>query len=227
MQTPKPVLLDLFCGAGGVAKGFQNAGFYVIGVDLFDQPDYCGDEFHRGDALTLGAGLIHRADAVTASPPCPGEGTLSLGTDKSLATKHPRLIHPTRALLQESGLPYVIENVTGSDVRADVVLCGEMFGLGVIMHRKFELGGWSAPQPGHIKHRGYVRGWRHGVYRDGPYVAAYGRGGGKATVTEMREAKGIDWTTDHLSLRDAIPPAYTEYLGKFLMEDVTRRGRRT
>ena len=224
MQTPKPVLRDLFCCAGGAARGYQNAGFKVIGVDLVDQPDYCGDEFIQGDALQLGAELARGVAAVHASPPCPGEGTISKGTDKSLAAKHPRLIEPTRELLQALGLPYVIENVNGSAVRPDVVLCGEMFGLGVLMHRKFELGGWMAPSPEHIKHRGYVRGWRHGVYRDGPYVAAYGKGGGKATVPEMREAKGIDWTEDHLSLRDAIPPAYTEYLGKYLMAEVTRPG---
>ncbi len=84
-----------------------------------------------------------------------------------------------------------------------------MFGLGVLMHRHFELGGWITAQPAHPKHRGYVRGWRHGVYREGPYVAAYGAGGGKATVDEIRAAKRIDWSTDHLRLREALPPAFT------------------
>lgn len=66
------------------------------------------------------------------------------------------------------------------------------------------------------RHRGYVRGWRHGIYRDGPYVAAYGSGGGKATVAEMRHAKGIDWSHDHLGLRDALPVAYGLFLGRSL-----------
>lgn len=218
----KPILLDLLGGAGGAARGYQRAGWYVIGVDIAPQPDYAGDEFHQGDALTLGTHLLHRVDAVHASPPCPGEGTLAKGTSPDLAQRHPRLIGPTRELLDRAGLPYVIENVTGSAVRGDLVLCGEMFGLGVLMHRKFELGRWQAVQPAHRPHRGYVRGWRHGVYRDGPYVAAYGNGGGKATVAEMRTAKGIDWTTDHLALRDAIPPAYTELIGAQLIETARR-----
>ncbi|MGC5005114.1 hypothetical protein [Streptomyces sp. DT203] len=64
--------------------------------------------------------------------------------------------------------------MAGSDVRKDIRLCGEQFGLGVLMHRYFELGGWTFPQPVHPRHRGYVRGYRHGIWRDGPYVAAYG-----------------------------------------------------
>ena len=68
-------------------------------------------------------------------------------------------------------------------------------------------------QPAHPRHRGRVRGWRHGEYFDGPYVAAYGNGGGQATVEEIRAAKGIDWSTHHLRLREALPPAYTEWIG--------------
>ncbi|MGW1554885.1 DNA methylase, partial [Streptomyces sp. NPDC002346] len=65
----------------------------------------------------------------------------------------------------------------------------------------------------HPRHRGYVRGYRHGIWRDGPYVAAYGKGGGKATAEEIRAAKEIDWSTDHFRLREALPPAYTEWIG--------------
>lgn len=216
-------MLDMFCASGGAAVGYHRAGWRVVGIDKEPQPDY-PFEFHQGDALILGAEMLGDGgfDAAHASPPCPGEGTLSKGTMPSLADKHPRLIEPTRELLEAFGLPYVIENVVGSSVRGDVVLCGEMFGLGVLMHRKFELGNWSALQPFHKPHRGYVRGWRHGVWRDGPYVAAYGQGGGKASVPEMRQAKGIDWTSNHLSLRDAIPPAYTHYLGDLLAARLAR-----
>jgi hypothetical protein len=105
-------------------------------------------------------------------------------------------------------VPYVIENPAA---RADVVLCGEMFGLGVLRHRNMELGGWSTERPAH---RGYVRGWRHGVYRDGPYIAAYGNGGGKGEVSEIQRAMGIDWTDDRKELTEAIPPAYTEWIGR-------------
>jgi DNA (cytosine-5)-methyltransferase 1 len=33
----KPKLLDLYCGAGGASKGYQRAGFYVVGVDINPQ----------------------------------------------------------------------------------------------------------------------------------------------------------------------------------------------
>lgn len=109
-----------------------------------------------------------------------------------------------------------MENVPGSEVRKDIRLCGEQFGLGVLMHRYFELGGWSTTQPAHPRHRGY----RHGEYREGPYVAAYGKGGGKATVDEIRAAKGIDWSTHHLRLREALPPAYTAWIGRAFLAAV-------
>jgi hypothetical protein len=111
----------------------------------------------------------------------------------------------------------VMENVQGSDLRKDLILCGEMFGLGVIRHRYFEVDGFTAEQPAHLPHRGRVRGWRHGVYYDGPYVAVYGEGGGKGSVAEWQEAMGIDWTEDRKSIAEAIPPAYTEHIGRQLI----------
>ena len=111
----------------------------------------------------------------------------------------------------------LIENVPGARLRRDLTLCGEMFGLGVIRHRHFEVydpGGWKPEQPAHRPHRGPVRGWRHGKWRDGPYVAAYGRGGGKGTVREMQQAMGITWTDRHEELTEAIPPAYTRFIGE-------------
>lgn len=215
----KPVLLDLYCCIGGAATGFHNAGWNIIGVDIKPQPDY-PFEFHQGDALTLGPILAKRAHAVHTSPPCQGEGAPAKGTNKTLGKQHPRLIPQTRTMLQQIGLPYIIENVAGAAIRHDVKLCGEMFGLGVIMHRYFELGGWTTNQPPHPRHRGRVRGWRQGLYFDGPYVAAYGNGGGKATVEEMRQAKRIDWSTNHLGLREALPPAYTEWLGERLLKTI-------
>lgn len=213
------LVLDLFCCQGGATRGYQEAGFQVIGVDINPQPRYIGEGFVQADAVAYV--LEHMEEIrqefafVHASPPCQGEGAPAKGTNAVRGNPHPRLIEPTRDALEALGLPYVIENVAGSGVRKDLRLCGEMFGLGVIMHRFFEFGGGlEVPQPAHPRHRGRVRGWRHGQYFDGPYVAAYGKGGGKATVEEMREAKGIDWTSDHLALREAIPPAYARYIGE-------------
>ncbi|MFE6080044.1 DNA methylase [Streptomyces virginiae] len=218
----RPLLLDLFCCAGGAATGYHRAGFTVHGVDLVDRSARYPFAFRQGDALTVLAtliesGEIRRYSAVHASPPCQDKCALTVGTNHAMGWggTHIDLVAPTRELLDATGLPYVIEQPDGkADVRKDISLCGEMFGLGVLRHRNFELGRWTAAQPKHVRHRGYVRGWRHGEYRDGPYVAAYGKGGGKASVPEMQQAMGIDWTDVHEELTEAIPPAYSEWLGR-------------
>ncbi|MFC9180190.1 DNA methylase [Streptomyces globisporus] len=223
MTQPTPIrrsrlrVLDAFCCIGGAARGYQDLGWHVTGVDIKAQPDYCGDAFHQGDAVEFIREHGHEFDFIHASPPCQGEGAPTKGTNAArnarTGRRHPRLIAPTRAALDMVGRPYVIENVAGSEVRKDLRLCGEQFSLAVLMHRYFELGNWTTPQPVHPAHRGRVRGWRHGQYFDGPYVAAYGKGGGKATAQEIREAKGIGWSHDHLALREALPPAYTRWIG--------------
>ncbi|MFE2129827.1 DNA methylase [Streptomyces amritsarensis] len=217
----RPLLLDLYSCAGGAGTGYHRAGFAVTGVDKQPRPNY-PFTFIQGDALTvlaelIASGEIRRYTAVHASPPCQKRCALTVGTNRSRGWggKHVDLVAPTRELLDASGLPYVIEQPDGkADVRKDITLCGEMFGLGVLRHRNFELGGWTTVQPKHLKHRGRVRGWRHGQYHDGPYVAAYGKGGGKASVPEMQQAMGIDWTDVHEELTEAIPPAYSEWLGR-------------
>ncbi|MEU6112594.1 DNA methylase [Streptomyces albidoflavus] len=222
---PRPRLLDLFCCAGGAATGYHRAGFDVTGVDIAPRPNY-PFTFIQGDALSVLADLIatggiDRFTAVHASPPCQAGCALTVGTNASRGWggTHVDLVTATRTLLEVTGLPYVIEQPNGrAPIRRDLCLCGEMFDLGVIRHRNFELGGWAAPQPAHRPHRGPVRGWRHGVYRDGPYVAAYGSGGGKATVAEMQQAMGITWTDVREELTEAIPPAYTHWIGTALLD---------
>lgn len=214
-----PRLLDLYCGAGGAGMGYHKAGFDVVGVDIESQPDYPFD-FIQLDAIWYAERFAYMYDAIHASPPCQAYSTLTTGSNKKKKI-YPELIEPTRKALGETGLPYVIENVISAPVRKDIVLCGEMFGLGVIRHRAFELQGWKAEKPTHVKHRGRVRGWRHGTYYDGPYLAVYGEGGGKGEVKEWQSAMGIDWTENRKSIAEAIPPAYTEYLGKQLIGQVT------
>ena len=208
-------LLDLFCGAGGAAMGYHRAGFDVVGVDIAPQPHY-PFEFHQGDALDYLAAHWQDFDAIHASPPCQASTALTKGTNRGRL--YVNLIPATREMFAQIDAPTVIENVQGSDVRRDLTLCGEMFGLGVIRHRYFELGGWSAEQPRHRPHRGRVSGYRHGQWFDGPYVAVYGDGGGKGSVPEWQHAMGIDWTDVRKSIAEAIPPAYTEYVGRQLIE---------
>lgn len=210
-----PRLLDLYCGVGGATRGWQRAGFHVTGVDLEPQPDYCGDEFHQGDALEYLIRHWRDFDAVHASPPCQASSALTKGTNQG--RQYPQLIPATRLALRMTGLPAVIENVAGSDLRRDLTLCGEMFGLDVIRHRYFEVYGFGVMQPPHVPHRGRVRGWRHGTYHAGPYLAVHGDGGGKGTVPEWQAAMGIDWTDSRKSIAEAIPPVYAEFVGEQLM----------
>ena len=211
-------ILDLFCCAGGAGMGYHRAGFEVVGVDIAPQPNY-PFEFHQGDALDFLAEHWREFDAAHGSPPCQASTALTKGTNQG--REYPQLIPETRRLLRATGLPTVIENVQGSDLRRDLTLCGEMFGLGVLRHRYFEVDGFTAAAPMHKPHRGRVRGWRHGTYYDGPYVAVYGEGGGKGSVAEWQEAMGIDWTDVRAEIAEAIPPAYTEHIGRQLLEHLT------
>lgn len=217
----RPKLLDLFCGVGGAGMGYELAGFDVTGIDIAPQPDY-SSVFIQGDALDFLSKHGHRFDAIHASPPCQASSALTKGTNKG--REYVQLIPQTRALLAQlslgHGIPTVLENVQGSDLRRDLTLCGEMFGLGVIRHRYFEVNGIAVMQPEHVQHRGRVKGWRHGRFYDGPYFAVYGDGGGKGTVAEWQAAMGIDWTEDRKAIAEAIPPAYTEYIGRALLEQM-------
>jgi hypothetical protein len=216
----RPRLLDLFCGAGGAGMGYHRAGFDVVGVDIDPQPNY-PFEFHQMSALDALVLMAEDFDVIHASPPCQGESALTKGNHartRRVGRDHARWISATRALLDLTGNPYVIENVNGSTVRRDVTLCGEMFGLDVLRHRHFELGNWSTPAPAHPKHRGRVRGWRHGEYFDGPYLAVYGDGGGKASLNEARAAMGTPWMTTLHDVVEAIPPAYTAWIGAQLLD---------
>ncbi|MFI8488414.1 DNA methylase [Streptomyces rubrogriseus] len=228
VRDRRPRLLDLFCCAGGAAVGYARAGFAVDGCDNADRPNYPFPR-HHGDALAylahlIASGEIRRYAFVHASPPCQHGCALTVGTNASQGwgRAHVDLVAPTRELLDASGLPYVIEQPNGrAKIRKDLTLCGEMFGLGVIRHRNFEAGGWTVPQPEHRPHRGRVRGYRHGQYYDGPYVAAYGNGGGKPSIPELQAAMGIDWTDVREELTEAIPPAYTEHIGAAFLATTT------
>ena len=220
-MSRRPRVLDLFCCAGGAGMGYHQAGFNVVGVDITGRPRY-PFEFIHGDALTVMKDRGQEFHLVHASPPCQAHTALTKGTNKGRT--YIDLIPQMRELCEWYGVDWVIENVPGATIRQDLTLCGEQFGLGVIRHRHFELG-WIGTDPivpmPHRRHRGPVRGWRHGVYRDGPYIAAYGKGGSKGTVREMQQAMGIWWTDVHEELTEAIPPAYTEWIGR---EWVSRGG---
>lgn len=212
-------VLDLYTGVGGARVGYERAGFKVVGVDKNPQPDYPSPEFFwQGNVLDLTPEELQPYDLIHASSPCQFDAAITKGTNKHLRHRYPDLYGPTRALLEASGKPYVIETTSIPQERISAVLCGEMFGLGVLRHRKFEFGGWTTERPQHVKHRGRVAGMRHGVWYAGPYFAVYGDGGGKGTVAEWQDAMGIHWTDNRKSIAEAIPPAYTEWVGNRFIE---------
>ena len=209
-------LLDLCCRVGGASMGYHRAGFdTIVGWDIEPISDY-PFELIVGDITTITPDYLDQFDAVHISPPCQSQTALTKGTNKG--REYPNLIPFARELVAAWGGPAVIENVQGAEIRRDLVLCGEMFSLNVIRHRYFEISGFTATAPAHVPHRGRVAGYRHGSWYDGPYFAVYGDGGGKGTVGQWQDAMGIDWTRDRKNLAEAIPPAYTEYIGRRLIE---------
>lgn len=131
-RTKRPRLVDLFCGAGGASKGYDLAGFEVVGVDLYPQPNY-PFEFHQADALTFD---LDGFDYAHASPPCQFATAYRRRIDH--VKKSPNLIPATRARIAH--LPYVIENVATAraELKDPLQLCGSSFGLDVRRHRLFE-----------------------------------------------------------------------------------------
>lgn len=209
------IVLDGFCGAGGIAVGLHRAGWRVVGVDHEPQPDY-PFEFVQADAVEFTREHGHKFDLRHGSPPCQHHSALTKGTN--LGRTYPDLVDAWRQAALHAGGPYVLENVAGAPIRKDLMLCGEMFGLRVIRHRYFELHQVTVPQPAHVPHRGRVTGWRHGVRYDGPYFAVHGDGGGKGTVREWQDAMGIHWTDRRKSIAEAIPPAYAELIGRHALQ---------
>lgn len=209
----RPRLLDLCCCAGGAAMGYHRAGFDVTGVDIAPRPRY-PFTFIQADAIDYVLNHGHEYDAIHASWPCQHDAAITLGTNAHLRDTYADLYAKGRDAMLATGRPWVIETTAA---RPDVVLCGTQFGLPILRHRKFEVHGWTPLAPPHMRHQGRVRGWRHGQYHEGEYLAVYGKGGGKASVPEMQAALGIDWTDVHEELTEAIPPAYTQFLGEQLI----------
>ena len=216
-------LLDLFCCEGGAGTGYAQAGFDVVGVDIAPQPRY-PFEFHQADAIEYVTQHWREFDAIHASPPCQAYSI----TKHSHGKEHPDLLEPTRAALVATGLPYIIENVVGAPLIDPVLLCGTMFNLSAIdvdgeplvlqRHRLFESNVWlmSAGGCSHDGRRvaGVYGGGRHRNVsdRDSP-----SRRGGYTPLGSVRaELMDMPWATQH-GLTQAIPPAYTEFLGRQLM----------
>lgn len=224
----EPLCLDLFCKAGGTSRGYQQAGFYVVGVDIEAQPRYIGDDFLQADALEVlriligGGCIIGKSgrvyyladfDLIAASPPCQAY-TVAQNASKN-ATAHPDLVAPVRELLQATGKAYVIENVPGAPLINPFRLCGLSFGLRVRRHRLFEANFFILTPCCQCKNEDYfvifgneIRNRRHGQ-----------KAGRKNNVHAGRRAMGIDWMT-RAELSQAIPPAYTRFIGEQMKQAI-------
>jgi len=208
----RPRLLDLFCGAGGAAMGYYRAGFDVVGVDIKPQPRY-PFEFYQGDAMTW---PLDGFDVVHASPPCQAYSILQ----KQNKRAYPDLIQQVRTHITCADVEYIIENVKGAPLRNPVMLCGTMFpNLRVIRHRMFEA---SFPLDV-LEHKRHPlvftydkRKFHYGkLDQDTSFVQV--TGGGNCTIHNARRALGIHWMNKK-ELNESIPPVYTEYIGKQLIQ---------
>ena len=218
----RPVILDLFCGAGGAGAGYHQAGFDVIGVDINPQPNY-PYPFWQDDALTVLRNLKSRGTvaAIHASPPCQAFSAMKHMPD---AKQHPELVEPVRELLQEIGVPWVIENVPGAPLRNPVLLCGTMFGLGAAgfelrRHRLFE-SNQALLLPGPCRHEKPVIGVYGGHVRC--RSTKYWRGTGADFPGYNKKqlamtAMGIEHSMTMQEISEGIPPAYTEHIGRQLL----------
>jgi DNA (cytosine-5)-methyltransferase 1 len=205
---------DLYSGAGGAGRGYQLAGFHTVGIDNRPQPRYPGC-FIQADALTFDlAGF----DLVHGSPPChdhtPLRSVAGLdGTGWMLAA--------TMERFAAQPAPWVVENVGSARNRADLLLCGEFFGLRTVRHRRFTIDPRVPiliPKPEHPKRHKRPTSTKN-------RVAALAQGHnlsvtGNIGVHAGPPCLGIDWMNgDELS--QAIPPAYTRYIGELLAEYIT------
>jgi DNA (cytosine-5)-methyltransferase 1 len=206
-------LLDLYCKAGGASKGYQLAGFEVVGVDIKKQKRY-PYEFIQADCLELMKDIefLKSFDVIAASPPCQTHSiTQHLRNAQGKSTDKVDLIPQTREALIASGKPYVIENVPGAPLIKPIQMCGSYFGLKVRRHRRFESNLPLVGSP--CKHK--EQGKPVGVY--GSMRDEIPKGGHTAkTIEEAREAMGIDWMIWG-ELVEAIPPIYTQEIGKQLL----------
>lgn len=204
-------LLDLFCCAGGAGMGYHRAGFEVDGVDIRPQKKY-PFRFIQGDAVEYLKAHGHEYDVIHASPPCQEHSKA-----KHLANDgHGDFIETIRAELKKAGKPYVIENVPGAPLINPVVLNGFMFGLNVDRERLFEC---SFSMPFMLKPQSAQKQVKMGrPVKDGEIIQVVGH---FSNVPYARKAMGIDWMGQK-ELAQAIPPAYTEFIGRELQKILNR-----
>lgn len=201
-------MLDLFSGAGGAGTGYHQAGFEVVGVDIVKQPHY-PFTFVLADALEYVAEHGREFDVIHASPPCQGYSRMR-HLPWLKGKQYPLLIPAVREALQNTGRLWVIENVSDAPLNG-AELCGAALGLPIIRHRRFESNILLLfpPCPGHDV-----------IYSGNANMSKRGGASGVMGIPDgmdAREVMEVPWMTQR-EARQAIPPAYTRYIGRMLLE---------
>ena len=208
----KPILLDTFCKAGGAGTGYHKAGFKVVGVDIEPQPNY-PFEFIQADAIEFILNRGNEFDFIHASPPCQLYSKSTAQTRRA-GKIYPDLVAQTREAILKTGKPYVIENVQQAPIRPDIILTGNMFGLPIIRKRHFETSFFILTLSLIPEFR------RVGIEISSIYGKASQdktpkqRFGFKTIRESWAFSMGIYWHMTEAELAEAIPPAYTEFIGK-------------
>lgn len=229
-RVDKPRLLDLFCCAGGAAVGYHRAGFEVVGVDIASQPHYPFHVFQE-DALDWLCFYVEnwewphdvmRFDAIHASPPCQ-HFTKYRNAVKDITERYEDVVGVVGNLLDATGLPYVIENVEGAPLDDPVTLCGSMFDLDVRRHRLFEANWPLADHEWGCRHGIWSRRFKSSTGRRPDSRLSIEVGSWDEPLERQKAAMGVDWQIDVRELSEAIPPAYTEFIGLQLMSHLEAR----
>jgi DNA (cytosine-5)-methyltransferase 1 len=224
-------VLDLFCGAGGAGMGYHLAGFDVTGIDIETQQSY-PFTFIQADALDYFRNHGHEYDLIHASPPCQHYTRASGYHPEKYRWPndpgaHQDFLTPVLKLLRSQPIPYVIENVLDAKYQMirPVILCGTMFGLKLYRHRAFEIS-FPVIRPQHQPHKERCAPVSYLPTADQPFMTIGGKNGhhSKAWVKTAAEYMGMPWASDDMNgIIEAIPPAYTHWIGQqFMCADSTR-----
>jgi DNA (cytosine-5)-methyltransferase 1 len=201
----KPRLLDLFCGAGGAAMGYAQAGFEVIGIDSAPQPNY-PFEFHQDDALEFleSPEWPVQFHVIHASPPCQRYAHVTRW--RGNPNDHPDLLDRTVDALALRPIPWIVENVPEAMPNPDLLLCGSMFGLSIRRHRHF-MSSVRLAAPGSCRHGDLF-----------PFLHK-----GERSYADAMECA---WMSSR-EAREGIPPAYSRWIGSLVLEALGREGAST
>lgn len=136
LKSPKPTLIDLFCGAGGMSLGFKQSGFRIVYANdkdasciqtyTFNHPEVNPDNIILGDIEGLSKSVLNHlgnqsVDVVIGGPPCQGFST----ANRQRVIDDPRnRLYKEYVRVVEDVKPnfFVMENVIGMKKKANQII---------------------------------------------------------------------------------------------------------